>query len=1291
VEASPSGTLTASFALTASVPLGMWTINVGQPAGRNLGSARFRVEEYRKPEFEVTVSAAEKLVRWESKADVEVQARYLFGAPVAGGAVHYTVTAQPRFWWALPDPWLRDLDWFAETQTPSWRSWEAPRMRVAEGEGTTDADGRYRFSFTASAPRDARPWQSGFWDFTVVATVTDASRRAVDGTVIVPVGEHALRVNVVPERRVVRPGDLLRMVVRTSNLAGEPVAAQGRLAFEKLVWDDSKKEDACTTVATTSLTISEAGESAAEWRVPEDFHGRLRVVFLTDDPFGGLASGWGIVNVATADTQDLGVHYQGVQLIFDKETYEIGDTARVLVLSEYPNASAWFWIDCGNGIIDSRLLALRYRTNLVEVPITESFVPNVRAGVIAVRNKRVLTDNVEIRVPPKRQVLDVVVTPDRTAYRPREEGTLKLQVRSWDGKPVQAEFSLSVYDKAIEYIQKSTRGDIRKFFYGRPRPVPMNLGISLDCPARHRINVPPPTSYDYEVLSPTPPTEGFLRDASFGGAMSELKFPQSVAMRKIGGAEMPMAEANEAGSGGAELAEAPLRTDFRDSILWLPTVTTDEQGRARVKVRFPDSLTTWRIEAVGIDGLARVGEYSTTTLVQKRVLTRLITPRFLVERDEAVISAIVRNDLPTTKTVHVRFGAQGVHVESGEDTKVEQRREVAPGAETRLDWTVRAEKSGSATFRVTALTDVESDATETSIPVIAHGIDKKVFRVGATTDVSTGSRQIERHDGKTIIRDEIDIPEERISTSTRLTLRLTPSLAAQIREALPYLVDYPYGCVEQTMSRYLPAVVVARTFQELNIPRDELLTQRLPEVLKAGLKRLSDFQNPDGSWGWWKGGPPDDYMTAHVMYGLTLARAADVAVPDDVFNRGMACMAGAVKAAASVEPPTSDWQGYLRQRQLHALAYQTLVLAMNRQLPHEAVEPLWNQRDALSPAGLAMLGRTLARVGDPERAKTVLRNLMNFAVAADANDTLHWESRPGGTGYWWWWNDRVEATAMALEAFIEIAPESPEIDRAVKWLVLNRRGSQWKSTKDTGLAVLALTDVLRQRRPDAEPTQVTVTMGRDVTREYSFTKDNFYTPAPPIVLEGADVLGGRLPVQIEVQGRAPVYYTLTAEYFTQEEPITKSGHEVYVERTFERCASSEKSADGTLHDRWEPLHDGDTLASGDRIRVTLAIRALNDYEYLVFEDPKPAGCEPVQVQSGWGCHGTLCGYTEFRDKWVAFFVDHLAQGEHRIDYELRAETPGTFHVLPARGYAMYFPDLYGNSDEVRITIRDKAR
>jgi len=735
-------------------------------------------------------------------------------------------------------------------------------------------------------------------------------------------------------------------------------------------------------------------------------------------------------------------------------------------------------------------------------------------------------------------------------------------------------------------------------------------------------------------------------------------------------------------------APVTVRKDFRDSMFWSPTIMTGEDGKASVTVTFPDSLTTWQADAVGVGNGSVMGQTKLRRTVTKKLLARLQAPRFFRERDEVVVSGVIHNYLDSTKSVRVALDVSGLEM-AETSASLKSVVEIAAGGEKRVDWRMKVTTPGEAMLKLTALTDEESDAMEMSFPVLPHGIDKFVAWTGSSDDKGTSQVKVTRSNDRVEIEQMITVPLERVEATSKLTVIINPSLASIVRQALPYMIDYPYGCVEQTLNRFVPAVVAASAFRKLGMPADASLDARIDEVTKAGLARLSDFQNGDGSWGWWKGEPANTYMTALTMHGLTLAREAGLEVDNTMFQQGLEALRKQVRDYK--EKPDPAW--YWRQNALNTLALQQLVLALNDMPNAEAAEELWTHRDKLSPQSLAMLARSLKRAGRDDDAAVVMRNLHNFAVVVPENDTVHWGDERRG---WYWWDDAVEATAQGLMAYLEVAPDDPMTPRAMKWLALNRESSwsvdravpRWKSTKDTAQSVLALTQYMLVKNERAADADFEVVVGDLLPLKFHLDADNFWNFDGTFTLEGDAVPEGDVKVRITRTGTGTFFHSIFAEYFTLEEGIKSAGNEIFVERKYEKLVRKDSATTGVVaEDSYVPVADGDTVVSGDELRVTLKIKSLNDYEYLVFEDAKPAGMEPVALQSG-SVYAGFCSNMELRDQMVSFFVTHMPQGEHTITYNCRAETPGVFHTMPTKGYAMYSPSLRANSSELVVRVVD---
>jgi alpha-2-macroglobulin len=280
-----------------------------------------------------------------------------------------------------------------------------------------------------------------------------------------------------------------------------------------------------------------------------------------------------------------------------------------------------------------------------------------------------------------------------------------------------------------------------------------------------------------------------------------------------------------------------------------------------------------------------------------------------------------------------------------------------------------------------------------------------------------------------------------------------------------------------------------------------------------------------------------------------------------------------------------------------------------------------------------------------------------------------------------------------------VDPRGEKAPRLVKYLLNNRKhATYWQSTRDSAVCVEAFADYLRSAGETQPEMVVEVWLDGQKLKEVAINKDNLFTYDNKFVLSGADVKDGSHVVELRRRGKGPVYFNAYLTNFTLEDHITKAGLEIKVERQYYTLIPVEKevkvagSRGQALDQKVEkfkrlPLKEGDTLTSGDLVEIELVIESKNDYEYILFEDMKAAGFEPVDQRSGYAGKG-LPAYVEYRDDRAAFFVRSLARGRHSVSYRSRAEIPGRFAALPTKATAMYAPELRGNSDEIKLNIVD---
>ena len=530
------------------------------------------------------------------------------------------------------------------------------------------------------------------------------------------------------------------------------------------------------------------------------------------------------------------------------------------------------------------------------------------------------------------------------------------------------------------------------------------------------------------------------------------------------------------------------------------------------------------------------------------------------------------------------------------------------------------------------------------------------------------------------------------------------------------------------MSRFLPAVITAKTLRDLGLKPETAMhkifggieessasathptgrrdLKELETITKQSLERLYDFQHADGGWGWWKQGDSDHFMTAYVVWGMSLARQAGIDVKAETIER-----AAAYLDKELVEEETNyDQQAWM----LHALA---VYHATRRQseldkFQQTAFTNLWNNRDKLNAYTRALLALAAHNYGYHDQAKTLVANLEN-GVKRDSHPdtsivqrgvsdpsvigTAHW----GEDGIYWRWSDGgVEATAFALRALLAIDPQNKLTEPVTNWLVKNRRGAQWSNTRDTAIVVLTLNDYLRtsgELQPSMGYQLVvngTPVISRQITADDALSAPSKFAISRELIRDGENEIS-----IVRNSGSGPIYFSAAAEFFSLEEPLKPAGNEIFVRRQYFKLVNHPTLPKGFVSER-VPLNDGETVKSGDRIDVVLTVEAKNNYEYLLFEDLKPAGLEAVQIRSGEDLYvrelksgGGFTGrtrwvYQELRDRKVALFIDHLPEGVWELRYEMRAEAPGAFHALPVLGHAMYVPEIRTNGAEMRLRVVD---
>ena len=1354
MTADESGSISGELLLAEDATLGSYSINFSR-RGDVSGGHKFRVEEYKKPEFEVTVKAPEKPVALGESFEVTVKADYYFGGPVKEGKVKYRIerTEQKDRWfpggrwdWLFGEGYgwrTQYYDWYPGASlwckciAPwPWMPWRSdPPELVASGERTIGADGTIKIQVDTALAKEIHGDQDH--KYAITAEVTDSSRRMIVGNGTVLAARRPFEVYVWMDRGYYRSGEDGSVRLAAKTLDGSQVSAQGKIKVLRVTYADGKPVE--KEVANFDAKTNDEGEVTQ--RVKWDKAGQYRISALLKDEGGHEIEGVAFVTVRGEDLNNgKGLKFDDLELAVEKDEYSPGDEVEVLINTNRENARVALFVRAANGIYpDPVWIQMDGKSATHRFKVAERDQPNFFIEAFTVSDAKVHRVTKQIIVPPSKHIATVELITDKKEYLPQQKPAVKLRVKDQNGQPFVGDVILTGYDKALEYISGgSNQRDIREFFWSWKRSHNPSIqdsfrfsevGLLKDGDmGMQGLGMFGDTAESSTLRFTTSATGGgfgVAEDSFAAKAPMPVMAPAPAAggmlsrMFKNEGANNLSAAAPVVPPGGAPGGPQPMiRSNLADSAVWIANVKTNEQGEAAFDFALPDNLTTWNLRSWVMGPQTQVGEAKVEIVTRKNLMVRLQAPRFFVEKDEVVISANIHNEMDKAQDVKAVLEMEGGCLELVGDGKMPSLL-VAAHSEKRVDWRVKVIAPGEATIRVKALAQDDSDAMEMKFPVYVHGALK------------TDSWSLALRPDQASAQIKMRVPAERRPEATRLEVRWSPTLAMSLVDALPYLTDYPYGCTEQTLNRFVPTVITLGVLKDLGVDlmtvRDKRVNLNAQEIgdaekrgkrwqglnskgkpkqpvfdeaevkrmARAGLQRLEAMRNADGGWGWFPGGrESSEHITAIVLHGLHVARESGADVPEDLIQSAVRFLqAHENEEMRKLRLPEKANHHKSNPDNLDALVHSVLV--EQKQGDQEMRDRLYEHRLKLSRYNQALLGLACHAKGEKDRRDMALRNLRQFLKEDAENQTAYLDL--AGGSWWYWYDDEIETQAMFLKLLVAAEPKGDLAPQVAKYLLNNRRnGTYWNSTKDTAAVIESLAAFVKASGESDPSAKVEVLVDGHKKKEVTITRENLFAFDGTLVLEGDELGSGEHVIELRREGKSPLYANAYLTVFSKEDMIPAAGLEVKVRRAFYRLIEEKPDTNvsgargqvvkqqGFKYSRVAIASDAE-IKSGDLIEVELTVESKNDYEYVIIEDMKPAGYEPVEVRSGWNWTG-LPSYQEFRDEKVSFFAQRLPRGTHNLSYRVKAEIPGRFSALPARAEAMYAPELKGNSDEFKARV-----
>jgi uncharacterized protein YfaS (alpha-2-macroglobulin family) len=1197
----------------------------------------FQVAEYRKPEIDLQVSMDPEQVLAGNKLVGNVNARYFFDAPAGEVPVHWALYARDTYFDLIGfQVGAVDTSWTQAYTLPDF--YGGLGRLVVQGDGFTAKDGSLSVEL-ATEPAKTRQ------EYTFEATLTDESGLPVSSRASVYANPAQVYLGVHPDSWVGRAGEALGFSVKSVDWDKNASSVSGLQAvFEKVLWVQSASyttEESggpqlipqYTRVASSDFATNDRGEARLEF-TPSD--PGIYVLSVSGNGATSEMLLWvgGAGQVVWPDLPN-----QRLELVADREFYQPGDSAQVFIPNPFGVPVKALVTVERSVVFSHQVITLDDVGSTMQFQLSSEEAPNVYVAVTALGKKSngqpdFRQGYVELVVNPLKEILNVSFNSLPQKTEPGKPVTLEMLVTDAQGEPAQGEFSLSLVDKAVLALADPNAPSITSAFYGQ-QPLGVRTAQALAVYANRVTFLP----------------------SGLGG-------------------------------GGEEAASPVIRQSFPDTAFWNAELLTDADGKAQVTVDLPDNLTTWQADVRGLTVDTRVGQADAQLITSKDLLIRPATPRFLVEGDHLQLAAVVQNSTLHDLACSVSLDAKGFVLDDA--SLATQTVNVPANGRVQIGWWGRVQGIESLDPLFSVVSGDLQDAAKPALgmlPVLRYTALQTFSSVGILDKAGETLELIS-------LPRSFDALGKDWANAGNLQLEMTNSLAGVMLDALQVLEDYPYDCIEQTLSRYLPNLETYRLAQKYNLEMPELQT-RMDRTLEKGLSNLLANQHLDGGWSWWHSGESDPYITAYVLFGLQRTQEAGIPVSANSLAKATDYLHAGV---VNPENLHETWQ-------LDRLAFIQFVLAESGQADPSGLLELYRQRDLLSAWSQALLaaGLEIANPGSSE-ARDLASNLETSAIRSASGS--HWEeSSPDSHNM----QTPLSTTAMVVYTLAQRDASTPLVADAVRYLVASRQpDGGWGSTYSTAWTVLALARVFEGSGELGKDFDFSANLNGVLRAGGQGGGKSGLNQA--VVKIPLSELSPDQPNALTIQhgeGSGRLYYKAVLNVFRPVEDVSATQNGMHISRQYYPSGELSPANAGFC-----PAGDCQPVISsqtGQLVRVKLSLTLENDAYYLLVEDHLPAGSKVLDTSlqtsqlgeatpattpqynpsqpftQGWGWW--LFSQLRIYDERIAWAVDYLPAGSYELTYTLLILQPGEFRVLPARAWQFYFPEVYANSAGEIFTIK----
>ena len=1301
VRTNGFGSFSGQFVLPSPCLTGYFSLRAADT------SVSFKVEEYKRPTFDVTFEPVKVEYQVGDSIEVVGMAKTFAGAPVQNARVHYNISRSYAWVWR-----------FMGRGSARW-----------EGEAMTDADGKFSVPVHFEIDSDRRESPLWYYTYNIQADVTDGAGETQQANLSLPLGSTSMVLNMdnLPDNLVKEKK--LEIKLTAMNLSGEPVDTPVTYQVVEMEEQKDGQEKEGRKVLTGTVEANKSFVPEAIYALPS---GNYRLKLSAKDTQGRECTA--SKNFLLFSLNDKRPPFVITDWFYqDGLEFDAASPATVYIGSSEKNVYLLYDVFAGNKRLESKRIELSDSVVSFRFPYKKEYGDGILVSMAFVKDGRLYSHNARIMKPAPEKKLQLKWTTFRDKLRPGQQEEWKLTVLYPDGSPAEAEMLATMYDASLDKIYSAHKLDFGVDFH---YVVPLtywntsymrNAYLYVDFPLKRLRAVPLeyseliiPSTGRMEAMvvgyggSPRATLAGALKirgRSAANAVMNQEAVTDMVLQEEM--VETSAQEKVEMGSSEelAETGDIQIRENFAETAFFYPQLRTNEKGEVSISFVLPESLTRWKFMGLAHTRNVDYGKIEATATASKEFMLQPNMPRFVRVGDKANIAASLMNlsDKGVKGTVRMElFNPETEKVFYSQ----KQKFDVKGGETGHVNFTFEvSDKYAVMACRMVADGDTFSDGEQRYIPVLT---DKQWV-------TETVPLNVNGEGAHTFSLENLFNKHSKTASEQRLTVEFTAHPAWYAVQALPVVANpqnedalswatayYAHslaacivkenprikqifdswkaqsGTKETFMSNLqknqeLKNILLAETPWLTEATNEAEQKQRIATLfdlntmnsqLAVSVEKLGELQNADGAWSWYKGMQGSRYVTTQVMEMLVRLNALTHQDADSrmqpMIQKGFEYL-GKQAAEEYKSMKEAEKKGAVGLRPSEQVLRYLYICALDGKAPVDEkvnryfIDKLSGEGKELTIYGKALGAIILQQAGKVAEAKLFMQSLMEYSVVTD--EMGRYFDTPKAR--YSWFSYKIPTEVAAMEAIQRITKDTKAIDEMKRWLLKQKQTQTWETPIATADAVYALmatgaSDLL------ANTGGVEITLGKEVIR----------TPADDAIgyikkTVSGDVMNIK-KVSVDKEGTGMGWGAVYAQYLESMDQIGEQGNGLSVSRQ--------------LYKGDEALNESAPLKVGDKITVRLTVKADRDMDFVQIKDDRAACMEPLQAVSGFRWSNGLGYYQATKDASTQFFIDQMRKGTYVIEYQVYVNRTGEYQTGIATVQSAYAPEFGGHTGGYRVMV-----